>query len=215
MKHTIKLIQWSLPLLVMTGCNFDPDALLGNKRQGGNPVLVSKHEVCRDKVVQRESNASYGYCSAPGELADFVHSVSDVYGEEKIRFMFNKLRYSDHFPKINHITFRTYGYSSPTYRNLKCEEVVDESMPERFKVVDCWIVKKETDSEFTDYYFDSMELSNGGKECDPSASSNVYRTQFLHDSCTPDDFYPYSGEIYLNRERVPTLNPRSDTPANP
>lgn len=182
----------------------------------GNTVVLDSYQVCREKNVTMDYSEGSS-CEAPREVADFVHSVGDVYGQEKIRFTFTTLPYSNNFPKISYLTFRT-GQKTGIYRNLKCVDVEDQSIPDRFLVVECWVEKKEGDSEWDTYYFDSMEIVNGGEGCDPKFSRTVFRAQFIHYMCKESDFSydSYSGGgIYLNRERVPTLHPRTDTPPSP
>ncbi len=204
MKH-ISFLMALLALLMLGGCRFDPDGLLGNDPAVKETEVLSSYdreELCKQKNVGFVVAKEVEKCVSPSDPA--LIARFDSYAPDTIRIELEKMS-DGTFPKINRLQYKKtipWASSIPSEkpRDLTCKIV---ESPSAVRNYDCRLEGLTKNSHGNDFIFDSMEL--GHETC---GSTALYKANFLFDFCESQVDMSYTRvEVFFKREKLPEIDP--------
>jgi hypothetical protein len=198
MKHLF-LVSMLLVLILLSGCRWDADSLLGNNPGEPAQEIVTEsdaYRLCEEQkvVVDRVENAAS--CATPSDLkavlAGFYVKKAGV-----VHFEFRKM-WDGTFPKLTRVQYRPKDSTTRIFQ-LVCE--LDESQTD-LRGYDCELKQAATSGEIPT---GSFILAGFDLAHDTCAAKASYKAAFLYDICAKHGNYYWDVTVYWNRERVPEI----------
>lgn len=200
MKHLF-IVMALIGLLMLAGCRFDANGLLGNDPvEKGEEAVTSRdaYRLCQSQNVSIQGVVNESSCATPSNLADILKQF-DAGENNTVRIQFEKM-WDGTFPKLQRIHYRTHRYytsGADRPRELTCKII---ESPATVRTYECKLEVPDI-TYIYGYQFAAMEL--GHDTCKASAR---YEAAFLYEMCETAGTDYSDIEVYFNRQRIPRLD---------
>lgn len=202
------LVSFGGALVILTACNFEPQALLGKDPSDKDSVRVNDSKICEEKRMIRMSTGSHPELHSPSDLEATLVSVEKSTTFQQVHFTFRKLA-DGNFPAVVSVQYKKLTGTS-VGRVLKCKQANFGEDPAQYRSYACVVPRNFGETDWDEHGLDYLELKN--EKCkDASCTAKAsFVAGFTDGSCRAKEGRKYN--VRINNSVVPNLTPTAIDP---